>query len=288
MTGTSIKLSLTLAATVALLTACGNPTVTTLSGNPGDDASTSPTPNPTATPAGPAIGLSLGASSIDTDIGINTQKVPFTITPANGFTGAVTVHAVNVPAGVLIADVVATVTDANPVSGELVVDASDFANAIPGAYSTLAVNAAAGAVAATPAPLTVNLTGTIHVNTKNIGTATTAADYFGGDAAAGGLHVHIGSAPSVTIVWTNTSGIQHRIHRGTDTDGGVSGATINGTVNSTALAAAINHSAGGDGMPASTWNMVVAPKDTTATTVVDFYCHIHGKTAMPGAVTIAP
>jgi len=289
MTG-SFKISLAFAASVALLTACGNTSVSDLNSNPSDDASTTSTPNPTATPPGPSFSFATDKATIDTDIGLNTQTVGFTVTPNNGFTGAVTIHATNVPAGVTIADVVATVVDASPVTGSMVIDASDWANSVPGAYNTITLNAAAtGGLSATPAPLTVNLLPTIHIATKNIGTSDTATDYFGGEAASGGARVHLGNATSVTLMFKNTSGIQHRIHRGGDTDGGLSGAKVNGTQNANALNAAINHSNGGDGMPNTEWSMVVTPKDVTAaTTQVDFYCHIHGLAKMPGAVTIVP
>ena len=95
----------------------------------GDDGSTTSTPTPTPTPPGPAFGMSLDnltAGSLSSDIGLATTdvavvKLNFTITPANGFTGTVTVHAAGaggtaLPAGVVIADVPVDITGTTPLS----------------------------------------------------------------------------------------------------------------------------------------------------------------------------
>ncbi|HVO30036.1 MAG TPA: hypothetical protein VMV18_04845 [bacterium] len=310
----SRKIFTSIAAVAFLAVGCGNPTVTTIGGN---DSTPTPTPNPTPTPGQASVTLALASTTIDSDIGIKTTDptvvtVGFTVTPSSGFTGSTTVHVTGLPAGVVIADVPVTISGTAPVTGTLVIDASDVANAIPGSYTNLSATASNGTVTSAPVTFTLNLAATYHVDTKAYPAGTqNARDFWGPDptvAGSKGLVVHLGNATSVTVIWKNNDGVNnHEIHRGANTDGMVNPATFpaaadlasdvpSGGTSATVVKVSDNTKPSGQQgdfphgtgaiAPGGTNTRVFTPVDPTAVTVMDFHCHVHN--AMPGRITIMP
>jgi len=297
----SLKSSFTLAAAVAFLTACGATSVTDLNSD-GNGGST-PTPEPTATAPGPnasfAITMDAGSDLPSMDLR-DTKDVSFTVQGFNGFSGAVTVTANGLPAGVVpnAPTQVVTLTQNGTAAGKFTLTTD---NKLIGAGTypiTLDGSAAGGVTGSANVSLTVNPVITLQTLTSF--PAAGAFNFWDSTldpAALGvGTEIHMGTATIVTVKWAKmftfnaadtTTG--HRIHgNGTAAAGAplvkIGGKTLDAdgalehSSGSAATGASSDDLTGAESGTAHVFIRMLQPTVATPTTTVDYYDHQNGNT----------
>lgn len=265
---------------IVLLAAAAMSGAVAACGSSGHSGSSSPTP--TSTPGNDSFTLAIDGTAFAMDFA-QTHTVAFHLTPANGFTGTVTVTLAANSAGLATSTSGATVsiTGAGEVAGSIDVDTGDVANVIPGRYATLALHASSGtAVADAVLPaVTIRPDYLVHIP-AGIGTGA-ATDAWGPDITTG-LVLHMGrdetGAPNQVfhIGWKNDDAVNHTIHtQGYDAFGfthGVQPTDPNGDPG---------------GTQTRDINPMLSAGSTESRTFLpsNFYCHTHGKNSHAGKLT---
>ena len=315
MTG-SLKLSLTLAASVALLTACGAPSVTDL--NSGNGSQSTPTPDPTTTPpsASASFAITMDAGSTAPSLELRESKdVTFTVQGFNGFSGVVTVTPAGLPAGVTtdVPSQALTVPLNGTASSKFtlktdstVIGAGDYAITLGGTAAGSLTGSANVALTVKPVITLQSLASFPVAGAFNFWDKTTDPVNF-----VDGTVIHMGNATTVTVQWQKmfsfnaadtTTG--HRIHgNGTAATGSplvkIAGMNLDNdgalehSSGSTTLLDNVSSEdlTGAESGTAHVFVRILKPTAATAKTVVDYYDHQNGDanktiTSKSGRLTI--